>query len=287
MEHQLQKIHRMKKDMSQKLVMMRLLQNDFREHDHHFFELAYVASGTAEHVLNGSRSILKPNDFFFIDYGSYHSFEHAQNLELINCLFVPEFIDETLQGCESLDKLLHASMIRYSRLTIGQTWADRIFHDESGKIGTLLSEMVEEYEHRQLGSNEIFRCHLKEILILTLRMLAQPEKNHSDSIINEVILYADKHYQEHLTLQAFCQDKHYNLSYISRRFKEETGIIFREYVQKTRIEKCCELLTGSDMTVSEIAQAVGYEDMQFFHSVFKRMLHMTPKEYRKLQRGWV
>ena len=277
-------IHRMRKDMSQKLVMMRYQQNDFQEHDHHFFELVYVTSGTAEHTLNGSRSILKPNDFFFIDLGSYHSFEHAKNLELINCLFLPEFIDETLQGCDSLDALLHSSMIRYSRLTVGQTWADRIFHDESGKIGTLLSEMVDEYEHKQFGSNEIFRCHLKEILIFTLRMLVQPAKAYSDSIINEVISFANKHYQEPLTLQTFCDQTHYNLSYISRRFKQETGMTFREYVQKTRIEKSCELLAGSDMTVSEIARAVGYDDIQFFHSVFKRLLHMTPKEYQKLSR---
>jgi AraC-like DNA-binding protein/mannose-6-phosphate isomerase-like protein (cupin superfamily) len=283
MKENLHKIHRMKKDMSQKLVMMRLLQDDFKEHDHHFFELAYVASGTAEHVLNGNRSILKPNDFFFIDFGSYHSFENAKNLELINCLFVPEFIDETLQGCESLDKLLHSSMIRYSRLTVGQSWADRILHDENGKIGALLSEMVEEYQHQQLGSQEIFRCHLKEILILTLRMLVQPQKTYSDSIVNDVILFVNKHYQSPLTLQTFCNDKHYNLSYISRRFKQETGMTFREYVQKIRIEKCCELLAGSDMTVSEIARAVGYDDIQFFHTVFKRMLHMTPKEYRKLR----
>ena len=277
-------VHRMRKDMSQKLVMMRYQQNDFQEHDHHFFELVYVTSGTAEHTLNGSRSILKPNDFFFIDLGSYHSFEHAKNLELINCLFLPEFIDETLQGCDSLDALLHSSMIRYSRLTVGQTWADRIFHDESGKIGTLLSEMVDEYENKQFGSNEIFRCHLKEILIFTLRMLVQPAKAYSDSIINEVISFVNKHYHKPLTLQTFCNQKHYNLSYISRRFKQETGMTFREYVQKIRIEKACELLVGSDMTVSEIARAVGYDDIQFFHSVFKRLLHMTPKEYKKLSR---
>ena len=58
---------------------------------------------------------------------------------------------------------------------------------------------------------------------------------------------------------------------------------FREYVQKTRIEKCCDLLTGSDMPINEIARFVGYDDMQFFHTVFKRLLHMTPKEYRKLR----
>ena len=276
-------ISRMKKDMSQKLVMMHIQQKDFGVHDHHFFELVYVISGTAEHTLNETRSVLKPNDYFFIDLGSYHSYENSKDLELINCLFVPDFIDETLEGCESLDELFHSSMIRYSRFTVGQTWADRIFHDETEKIKNLLLDMVEEYNAQNLGCNEIFRCHLKEILILTLRMLTAPKQTSSSSIINDVLCFVDKHYYDTITLQTFCEIKHYNVSYISRRFKSETGMTFREYVQKTRIEKSCELLTGSDMTISEIARTVGYDDIQFFHTVFKRLLHMTPKEYKKLK----
>ena len=62
------KIQRMNKDMSRKLSMMRIQQSDFGQHDHHFFELAYVVSGTAEHDLNGVRCRLKPNDFFFVDH---------------------------------------------------------------------------------------------------------------------------------------------------------------------------------------------------------------------------
>ena len=58
---------------------------------------------------------------------------------------------------------------------------------------------------------------------------------------------------------------------------------FREYIQKLRMEKCCELLAGSDILVSDIARIVGYEDIQFFHSVFKKYLHMTPREYRRLK----
>ena len=277
------KIMRMRKDMSQKLVMMHVRQNDFGEHDHHFFELVYIISGTADHDLNGTRSKLQPKDYFFIDLGSYHSYENADNLEIINCLFVPEFIDETLEACDSLGELMTSSMIRYSRYIAGQTWADRIFHDYNGKVGALLQDMVDEYQNPQLGGNEIFRCHLKEIIIFTLRLFVNPSKIHQDSVINEVIAYVDKHYQEPILLQNFCVLKHYNLSYISRKFKSETGMTFREYVQKIRIEKCCELLSGSNMTVNEVARAIGYDDIQFFHTVFKRLMHMTPKEYRKLK----
>ncbi len=284
-EHFTQEIRLIATDISEKLVMMRLMQDNLGQHDHHFFELAYVAAGTAKHTLNGTSGTLQPGDYFFIDYGSYHSYEQVQDLDLINCLFLPEFIDETLQGCESLDALLHACMIRYHRMTIGESWADRIFHDRDGQIGHLLTGMVEEYKNQKLGSTEIFRCRLTEILIHTLRTLVQPKRPHSDStIINEVLHFADAYYHETINLQKFCEQKHYNLSYISRRFKQETGMTFRDYVQKIRIEKCCELLAGSDMPVGDIARIVGYEDVQFFHSVFKKFLHMTPREYRRLQK---
>lgn len=42
------------------------------------------------------------------------------------------------------------------------------------------------------------------------------------------------------------------------------------------------MLAGSDMRIGEIAQAVGYEDKKFFNSVFKRIVKMTPREYRNL-----
>lgn len=270
-------------DDSEKLVMMNFEQDDVESHDHHFFELAYVTGGSAEHTLNGKRGSLEAGDYFIMDYGSVHRYENCREFTLINCLFLPEVIDETLCGCRSLEALLQGCLIRYYRMALGAVWADRIFHDEDGRIGQLLLGMVEEYREKGLGSEEIFRCRLTEILILTLRKLAQPQKSRPESeVVIKLLKYVDASYKEKLTLKDFCGRQHYSLSYVSRRFKQETGMTFREYLQKVRVEKCCELLAGSDMTVSRAAEAVGYEDMQFFHEVFRKYLHMTPKEYRRL-----
>lgn len=270
---------------AEKLVMMNLAQQDIQDHDHHFFELAYVTGGTAEHALNGRHSFLKKGDYFIIDYGSSHRYENCRELTLINCLFLPEIIDETLEGCQSLEQLLHACLIRYYRMTVGEPWADRIFHDEDGRVGKLLAGMVEEYGKKELGCEEIFRCRLTEVLILTLRRLVLDQhRRPASTAVEEAVRFVDRHYPESISLQAFCEKKHYSMTYISRRFKQETGMTFREYVQKVRMEKCCELLAGSDMPVTEVARAVGYEDMQFFHGVFKKFLHMTPREYRKIRR---
>lgn len=270
-------------DDSEKLVMMNFEQDDMESHDHHFFELAYVTGGSAEHTLNGKRGSLKAGDYFIMDYGSIHRYENCREFKLINCLFLPEVIDETLCGCRSLEALLQGCLIRYYRMAIGTVWSDRIFHDGDGRVGQLLLGMVEEYREKRLGSEEIFRCRLTEILILTLRTLVQPQSSRPESeVVIKLLRYVDASYKEKLTLKDFCDRQHYSLSYVSRRFKQETGMTFREYLQKVRVEKCCELLAGSDMTVGEAAEAVGYEDMQFFHEVFRKYLHMTPAEYRRV-----
>lgn len=284
-EHTLE-IYQMNANRPEKLVMMDSSQDDIGDHDHRFFELAYVTGGRATHMRNGKESELHAGDYFIMDYGSVHRYEKCRNFKLINCLFLPELIDETLGDCTSLEVLLQRCLIRYYRMVIGKNWAERTFHDGSGRVGQLLMGMVEEYQKNQLGSQEIFRCRLTEILILTLRLLIQGEKRLPEStMVTELIRYVDASYQKRLSMQDFCDQQHYSLPYVSRRFKQETGMTFREYLQKVRMEKCCELLSGSDLTVAEAARAVGYEDMQFFHDVFRRYLHMTPKEYRRLERG--
>lgn len=103
--------------------------------------------------------------------------------------------------------------------------------------------------------------------------------------VQEMLEFVDGSYRTGLTLKDFCERRHYSLSYVSRRFKQETGLCVRDYVQKIRVEKSCELLEGSDMRVSEVARAVGYEDIKFFNQVFKKRMQVSPREYRRLCRG--
>ena len=68
-------------------------------HTHGFLEIAYVKSGKAEHILNGKKSMIKKGDFLILDYDAVHSYKNIkkEKLEILNCLFHPEFIDKTLK----------------------------------------------------------------------------------------------------------------------------------------------------------------------------------------------
>lgn len=267
----------------EKLIMMPYRQEDMESHSHHFFELVYVTGGTVVHTLNDVSGSLNAGDYFIIDYGSVHRYTRSRDFTLINCLFLPDIIDDALSGCRSFDDLIKGCLIRYYTPALHQTTANRIFHDGDGRILALLLGMQEEYQEKRAGYPEILRCRLIEILILTLRSVVRPVKPVSkNSAVLDVISYVDANYREALTLGRFCEEHHFSLQYISRRFKQDTGLTFRDYLQKVRIEKSCALLAGSDMRISEIAQAVGYGDIKFFNLLFKKLLSLSPREYRKL-----
>ena len=269
-----------------KLLVKPFVQSDVTSHDHDCFELAYVTGGTAVQTLNGVAETVRKGDYFIIDYGSEHSYQNTRNFTLINCLFLSEIIDDTLAGCRSFDELLRVCLIRYHRQYLGKTPVNRIFHDEDGRILNLLQGMREEYLSKSTGYREIFRGRLLEILILTMRKVVEEHDSRNDQsnrseMVMEAIHYLEMHYSDKAVLGNFCNEHHYSQQYVSRRFKQETGLTALEYLQKIRIEKCCELLAGSEMSIQEIAHSVGYEDAKFFQQVFKRMVRMSPREYRR------
>ena len=262
-------------------------QRDMGYHSHSFFELAYVTGGSAVHMMDtGEEHEVHAGDYFIIDYGTNHRYRNSQDCTLINCLFLPEIIHDTLADCHSFDEILRYCLMRYYRQLLSETPVNRIFHDADGRIRETLHRMQTEYEEKSLGYEEVFQYGLMEIVICTVRKLVAEDKlsvqgkNYSETV-QKVLMYLSLHYNEKAIVADFCAENHYSMPYISRCFKEETGYTIQKYIQKIRIEKSCELLLGTDMPVQQIAHEVGYEDTKFYHQLFRRELHMSPREYRK------
>jgi len=239
------------------------------------------------HLLNDEELPVSKGDYFFLDYDSVHGYANCQDFSLINCLFMPEMIDNTLAGCRTFDEFMRVCLIRYYKQYFGYTAVNRIFRDEDGRILMLLQGALEEWEEKKTGYGEIFRCRLLEILIRTMRKAVgkeegQTKKQAESTVVLEMMEYLNSNLCERAVLKTFCEEYHYSLPYISNRFKKETGFSALEYLQKKRVEKACGLLAGSNMSVQKIAQEVGYEDAKYFTQIFKRMLHMVPGEFRKM-----
>ena len=273
------KLQELSEESTDPVYIMPFQQSDVELHDHNFFELAYITGGSAWQNLAGKKERVKTGDYFIIDYGAVHSYQECNDFTLINCLFLPEAIDDVLEGCRSFDEMLRICMIRYYRKAFAQ----------DGRVLKLLRVLQMEYSKKEFGWKEIFRSRLKEILILMMRstILQHTDFDHNkitneDEMISDLVRYLHKNGKERAVLTNYCQTHHYSLSYISRRFRQETGMTVLQYLHKIRIDQSCALLVGNRLSIAEIAQAVGYEDAKYFSEIFKRMLGMTPGAYRRM-----
>ena len=258
-----------------------------RLHGHEFLELSYVWQGKIEHLFDGKKTPVGENEYFIVDYGIQHSYRSIgkKPLRVVNFLFYPEFIDRTLSGYRSLDRVLSSFSIRFSYKSLSVSPNGTAFADRDGRIRELIGGILDEYAAARYGAAEYIRSLLLQVLILTLRKISPPAPpRHMSDIVRRITEIAKVRYREKLYLRDLAVQYGYSLAHLSKKFKAETGMNFSEYLQNIRIENSLRLLEETDDRVSDIAAAVGYEDVKFFHRVFRETLRLSPREFRKLHR---
>ncbi|KAF5407858.1 MAG: HTH-type transcriptional activator RhaR [Candidatus Udaeobacter sp.] len=90
----------------------------------------------------------------------------------------------------------------------------------------------------------------------------------------------EDHCGEELSLTKVAKSVRISANHLSERFKQVTGVNFVDYIARTRFEKTCDLLRSSDLRISEIAFAVGFQSLSQFNRVFKKLAGKSPTQYR-------
>ncbi len=120
------------------------------------------------------------------------------------------------------------------------------------------------------------------LLEFSIPLLRTNERDRAKSllVINTQKLIGE-HYGSGITLDEIANTLHVTEEYLSSLFKKETGVTFSETIKRYRITKAKELLTTSNLKISEIANLVGYSDGKYMSRVFKEEVGMSPLQYRE------
>ena len=259
--------------------MMHLHQRDRGMHNHTFFELVYILKGTATHWIGQESMPLRAGDYFIIDPGSAHSYKDTKDFEIINCLFLPEYIDRALGECPSLSSLLSNQVLRFG-VPIDIRAADRILHDEDKSVGKLIRLMENEYVQQNVGYMELLRCYLTQVLVLAVRASEHAEQSRvRHRATAAVVEYLQQNYAQPLSLDTISSRFGYTPQYLSSLFHKDTGTTIQDFLQRLRVEEACRLM-DSKVSLTELAQAVGYTDTKHFSKVFRKHKGISPREYR-------
>ncbi|GIP00617.1 hypothetical protein J14TS5_57020 [Paenibacillus lautus] len=102
-----------------------------------------------------------------------------------------------------------------------------------------------------------------------------------DNPVKQAIRFIEEKYMDECGLAKVAAHVHLNPSYFSNLFKKETGESVTGYIQNLRVQKAKILLKSTDMKIFEIAQAIGFNDSNYFTHMFNKVAGLSPKEYRK------
>lgn len=99
--------------------------------------------------------------------------------------------------------------------------------------------------------------------------------------MNNIMKFVDENYTRDISLQEVAEYASLSVGYLSNYFKTEAGMSFVEYITFKRMERAKELLVSTNDKSYHIAEQVGYGNSQYFTTLFKKQIGVTPSEYRK------
>ena len=172
-------------------------------HSHDFLELVYIEEGTATHLLGDEETVVKRGNYLIIDYGTSHKYRAIgdNTVKVINCLFLPSFLDRSLKSCRKFSEVIGNYLIKIDSGMLTQNPSQTVFEDGDGKIYALIKNMLEEFDGKSKGYIEVMRANLIEIIVRTLRQIMDTDKDYNDDKVTACMKeYVHNHFSENLSL---------------------------------------------------------------------------------------
>lgn len=138
---------------------------------------------------------------------------------------------------------------------------------------------------RNISSSNVINNYLLSALLLELNRQAHEyicefHKHINEGKIKYLLEFIRANSNKMLTLDDYSKHFGYNPFYLSKLFKKNLGVSFKQYIICERLKKAKKMLLTTPLSIKEIAYACGFKDEKYFMKVFKKHEHLTPSEYR-------
>lgn len=240
-------------------------------HTHNHLELFYILGGKGQFLIQDQLYPVNANNLVIINPNVTHT-EVSLNAQPL------EYIVLGIGGVE----------LATNNNSNGQF--NILDHFESVEISGCLRNILREMEQKNPGYEDVCQAYMEILIIRLMRStsLAAPSESQAVSTNRQCVAvrrYIDLHFKEPLTLEQLAEEGHMNKFYLSHAFKKEYGLSPINYMITRRIDESKYLLAETDLSMSQIAQLLGFSSLSYFSQVFHRTQSISPKEYRQSHKG--
>lgn len=237
-------------------------------HTHACAELFFITRGHGAFQAGRERFPVAINDLVVVNASVPHT-ETSQNGSPM------EYVVLGVEGLETL-------------MDLGG-WALLHLLGEQETVASCLRQMTREIREQQPGCDEMCQKLLEIILLRLLRredfaLGSAPEGPRGSRECDLVRRYIDNHFKENLTLDQLAGMVHVSKYHLSHAFQKEFQTSPISYLISRRIQESRFLLRETDLSLSQIAQILGFSSLSYFSQSFRRLEGISPLEYRRQQR---
>lgn len=227
--------------------------------------------------------MIQKGELLFLNQFTRHEILPAGEEDIaINFMILPEFFDVayTMAGnnnvlADFLVNVLRQDEERGEYLHFKVAEVLQIQNLLENIIYSLVTGRGEQNRINQTTMGLIFLYLLESVQYAEMRLPNQYE----NMIAMTTLDYIEQQYRT-ATLTELCEKLHLPMHVLSKMIRKNTGFNFKELLQRKRLNKAAELMCETDLPVSDVIAAVGYENGSYFHRVFKEHYHMTPRAFR-------
>jgi AraC-like DNA-binding protein/mannose-6-phosphate isomerase-like protein (cupin superfamily) len=254
-------------------------------HRHEFWEVVVVTRGSGQMRFGTSKLPIRVGDVFVIAHGQTHAYEETRGLDVFNIVFDAEYLG-------TVHPLLEDWLSRDALFAVGPHWKSTDVAGECLHLGSAdfarLNELVQrmEAELDKQGEDARVAAFAYFLLLLTLlRRHSQPWADAGSNVpaarVSRALDYIDKNFAERITLDELAAACHVSRRHFFRLFEQAVGVAPMEYLKKVRLQKAAEMLLTSESNVTEVAFACGFNDSNYFSSLYHKEFGMSPSQFKR------
>lgn len=245
---------------------------------HFEYEMILVTGGRSQAVINHKTYTLTEKSLIFISRLERHNFIVEEEPY---CRYVVTLSSDLILSHTKDAELISIFIQRPKEFCHVMTLSDQAYQ----AVLSLFAQMAGEYTHKQVFYETRSAALFTSILIELYRSKPEyfPMRGHStmsDAVLNAQ-RYVNEHFHHKLTLTEIAEQNFISRHALSLAFKDIVGITFKEYLLLFRVTEAKKLLITTDLSVSQIAEQVGYINVNNFLKIFKDREGTTPLQYRR------
>ncbi len=255
-------------------------------HSHNFMEIAYVAEGTLKLSVNGSIAEFNEGDICIMDYNTMHAEVIGEEIVKVLYLSISPDVFTSLMNADntSSEEEVYLKSIVIEKKNAYQ-YVRFLPSEDTSKSHSAILSILYETAGRQPGARDIIKGNITRLSHLltseyTLRLSNVEKAQARRRLYADVTSYIKDHSRD-LKIEDLISRFHYNKDFFNRLIKEFSGMTYTEYLQSERLKAAEKLLKSTSLTISAVADRVGYQNLGYFYKIFGEKYGMLPTEYRR------